>query len=101
MLTKSASSTFLISPLVIRPIFSFNLLLSKVLICSRRTTESLFNPYSSEEISTWVGNLALFICDVIAATITVGLYLFPTSFCIIITGRIPPCSEPTTGLKLA
>ena len=38
---------------------------------------------------------------VIAAAITVGLYLFPKSFCTITTGRIPPCSEPTTGLKSA
>lgn len=36
-----------------------------------------------------------------AAQITVGLCLFPTSFCIIRTGLIPPCSEPTTGLKSA
>lgn len=86
---------------VICPIFSFNLLLSKVLTCSNKTTESLFSPYSSDEISTCVGNLALFICEVIAATITVGLYLFPISFCITITGLIPPCSEPTTGLKSA
>ena len=39
--------------------------------------------------------------EVIADTITVGLYLFPMSFCIIITGLIPPCSEPITGLKSA
>ena len=37
----------------------------------------------------------------IAAQITVGLYRFPISFCIIKTGRTPPCSEPTTGLKSA
>ena len=38
---------------------------------------------------------------VIAAAITVGLNLFPTSFCTISTGRIPPCSEPITGLRSA
>ena len=38
---------------------------------------------------------------VIAAAITVGLYRFPMSFCIIKTGRRPPCSEPTTGLRSA
>ena len=38
---------------------------------------------------------------VIAAAITVGENLLPTSFCTIRTGRIPPCSEPTTGLKSA
>ncbi len=36
-----------------------------------------------------------------AATITVGLYLLPMLFCTIKTGRIPPCSDPTTGLKSA
>ena len=83
------------------PIFSFSLLLSIVLICSAKTTESFFNPQFSELISICVGSFVLFICDVIAAAITVGLYLFPKSFCIINTGRIPPCSEPTTGLKSA
>jgi len=38
---------------------------------------------------------------VIAAIITVGLYLFPTSFWTTRTGLTPPCSEPTTGLKSA
>ena len=38
---------------------------------------------------------------VIAATIIVGLYLLPISFCTMSTGRSPPCSEPITGLKLA
>ena len=37
----------------------------------------------------------------IAAQITVGLCLFPTSFWITSTGRTPPCSEPTTGLRSA
>ena len=31
----------------------------------------------------------------------VGLYLLPTSFCTTRTGRMPPCSLPTTGLKSA
>ena len=55
----------------------------------------------SESISICVGSFVLFVCDVMAAAITVGLYLFPISFCIIRTGLIPPCSEPTTGLKSA
>ena len=63
--------------------------------------ESDFNPNSSDSISMCVGNLFLLTCEVIAAAMTVGLYLFPISFCIISTGRIPPCSEPTTGLKSA
>ena len=40
-------------------------------------------------------------CEVIAAAITVGLYRLPVSFCTISTGRIPPCSLPTTGLRSA
>ena len=43
----------------------------------------------------------LSVFDVMAAAITVGLYLLPTSFCTIRTGLIPPCSEPITGLKSA
>ena len=38
---------------------------------------------------------------VMAAAITVGLKRLPTSFWIISTGRTPPCSEPTTGLRSA
>lgn len=45
--------------------------------------------------------LRLVIFEVIAAQITVGLCLFPTSFWMISTGRMPPCSEPMTGLKSA
>ena len=42
-----------------------------------------------------VGSFALFMRDVIAAQMTVGLCRFPMSFCIISTGLTPPCSEPT------
>lgn len=83
------------------PIFSLSLHLSIVLICSASTIESVFNPHSSELISMWVGILLLPLWDVIAAAITVGLCIFPTSFCIISTGLTPPCSDPTTGLKSA
>ena len=38
---------------------------------------------------------------VMAAAITVGLNRLPKSFCTISTGRTPPCSLPTTGLKSA
>ena len=31
----------------------------------------------------------------------VGLYLLPTSFWIISSGRTPPCSKPTVGSKSA
>ena len=36
-----------------------------------------------------------------AAAMTVGEYLLPTSFCTTSTGRTPPCSLPTTGLRSA
>lgn len=83
------------------PIFSFSLLLSIVLICSVSTTESAFKPLSPVAISIWVGNLFFPVCEVMAAAMTVGLCLFPMSFCMMMTGLIPPCSEPTTGLKSA
>ena len=41
------------------------------------------------------------ICAAITSKMTVGLYRLPASFCKIMTGRTPPCSEPTTGLKSA
>ena len=51
--------------------------------------------------SIWVGSLALSCRLVMAAAMTVGLYRLPMSFCTISTGRTPPCSEPTTGLRSA
>lgn len=90
-----------ITPESTSPIRSFNLLLSMVRICSSNTTEFLERPLRIASISIWVGSLALSFWLVIAAAITVGLYRFPISFCTIRTGRIPPCSEPTTGLKSA
>ena len=36
-----------------------------------------------------------------AAAMTVGLWRLPVSFCTISTGRMPPCSLPTTGLRSA
>ena len=49
----------------------------------------------------WVGSLALPIWLVMAAAITVGLCRLPVSFWTMSTGRIPPCSLPTTGLRSA
>ena len=83
------------------PIFSFKRTLSIVRICSKRITESFKSPTWLAETSMWVGSFAFDILLVMAAAITVGLYLFPTSFCTMSTGRSPPCSEPTTGLKSA
>ena len=48
--------------------------------CSSKITESFTMLHRLTGSSTWVGSLALFILDVIAAHITVGLCLFPTSF---------------------
>ena len=39
--------------------------------------------------------------DVMAAAITVGLCRLPISFWTMSTGRMPPCSEPTTGERSA
>ena len=83
------------------PIFSRSLRLSMVRICSSSTTESLERPQFLESSSIWVGSLDFSFWLVIAAAITVGLYRLPTSFCTISTGRTPPCSEPTTGLRSA
>ena len=83
------------------PIRSFSLRLSMVRICSSRTTESLESPQCSADRAMWVGSLDLSFWLVMAAAITVGLNLLPTSFCTISTGRTPPCSEPTTGLRSA
>ena len=49
----------------------------------------------------WVGSFALPVCEVMAAAMTVGLCRFPVSFCTMSTGRTPPCSLPTTGLRSA
>ena len=56
-----------------------------------------FRPVSS----MGVGSCALFIWLVIAAAITVGECRLPMSFCTMSTGRVPPCSLPTTGLRSA
>ena len=52
--------------------------------------------------SICVGNL-VFLCSVLVKgkTIVVGLYLFPMSFWIIITGLFPFCSLPIAPLKSA
>ena len=80
------------------PIYSRKRRLSIVRICSSRMTESLSSP-STSFTSVCVGNFA-FVCvlPVMAAIMTVGLWLFPISLEMISTGRMPSCSEPTTGL---
>ena len=87
--------------IIMVPILSFNLLLSIVLSCSINMIEFFDRPFPSASMATCVGRSALFFFDVIAATMMVGLYLFPTSFCTTRTGRTPPCSEPVTGLRSA
>ena len=59
---------------------SFRRFLSIVRSCSSRTTESLSISYIVAFNSICVGSFALFILEVIAAQITVGLCLLPTSF---------------------
>ena len=91
---KGASSSSL-------PIFSFKRCLSMVRTCSKSTMESFCRPVRSAWSAMCVGRFVLSRWLVMAAAITVGLNRLPTSFCTISTGRTPPCSLPTTGLKSA
>ena len=62
---------------------------------------SSFCIYSSVHAACkFTGRLFFFLEDM-GTVITVGLYLFPVSFCITRTGRIPSCSEPIIGLRSA
>ena len=81
--------------------FLLNRDLSIVRNCSNNTIESRSKLQYFAGKSTCVGICVLPNLAVIAATIIVGLYLLPISFCTMSTGRSPPCSEPITGLKLA
>ena len=58
-------------------------------------------PLLCAESPMCVGSFAFPIWEVIAAAMTVGLCRLPVSFCTISTGRTPPCSLPTTGLRLS
>ena len=49
----------------------------------------------------WVGSRALPVWLVMAAAMTVGEWRFHVSFWTMSTGRVPPCSLPTTGLRSA
>lgn len=83
------------------PQYSTNRRLSMVLIWLRRIAESLFTAASGAVTITSVGYSLTPIEVVTAATMTTGLYRFATSFWMITTGRVFPCSEPTTGSKSA
>ena len=58
-------------------------------------------PYCRAASSMWVGSLAFPVFEVMAAAMTVGLWRLPVSFWTMSTGRTPPCSLPTTGLRSA
>ena len=96
-----AASTFSITALSTRPMRSRRRFLSSVRICSSRMTESRGSPLPWAASAIWVGSFAFPSCDVMAAAMTVGLCRLPVSFCTISTGRTPPCSLPTTGLRSA
>lgn len=74
------------------------LLLSRVLsivrIWLRRTTESDSSPVSLAKMQTFVGYSFLAKLLVMQAMIVTGLRSLPTSFCIIKTGLVLPCSDP-------
>ena len=65
---------------------------SKKLHLLKAVSYTHLDVYKRQVLSRWL---------VIAAAITVGLNRLPTSFCTISTGRTPPCSLPTTGLRSA
>ena len=88
-MARSTAARVLLSSL---PIYSPSRALSIVLICSSRTVDSVLRPLVF--IVTWVGRVAFVFRLVIAATMVVGLYLLPISFCKIKDGRVPPCSLP-------
>lgn len=98
-LTLIARLIFPIVFLFTRQTYSVSRVLSIVRICSSKTMLSWGKP--SANIFTCVGILAFECRLVIAATIVVGLCLFPISFCNMSTGRNPPCSLPFTGFKSA
>ena len=98
-LTAIAESTFSISSVSSRPIFSRSRRLSKVRICSKSTTESLVSPYFCAESSICVGKRALLTCEVMAAAITVGCSGCPCrSARSARAGRLPVhCRPPDSG----
>lgn len=81
------------------PIFSLSLVLSMVRICSSSTTLSLGRQYFSLGSSMCVGSFAFVSREVVAAAITVGLYLLPISFCKTKTGEYRPVRCPQRGLN--
>ena len=94
-----ASLTFFKSSSLILVIFSNNLDLSNVLICSINAIDFLSKPLVLLN-KTWVGKFFLDNFEVIGITIVVGLYLFPLLFCITRTGLIPSCSLPIVGVSI-
>ena len=100
MLINTASSIFFMVSSESIPMHFFNRDFSIVRICSSIATESLSGSVSLLML-TWVGNLECLSLVVIGAIIVVVEYVLPMSFCMMTTGRLPPCSQPTTGLRLA
>ena len=72
-----------------------------VRICSSRIMESLLSPTLPPAMLMWVGSFALPVWLVMAAAMTVGEWRLPVSFWTMRTGRVPPCSLPTTGDRSA
>ena len=83
------------------PICSRRRRLSMVRICSSRITLSRLRPTLPPAMLMWVGSRALPVWLVMAAAMTVGEWRLPVSFWTMSTGRVPPCSLPTTGLRSA
>lgn len=70
--------------------------------CSQVAIVSIVNPDVPALKRTWLGyTLDLFEASVHGTTIITGLLLLIASRLTTITGRIPACSDPRFGLRLA
>ena len=96
--TPNASSTRRISSGGMIPARSRRRRLSRVRICSVKMILSFARPQRSARTLICVGSRFLSWRLVMAAAMTVGLCRLPISFWMISTGRMPPCSDPSTGL---
>ena len=74
--------------------------LSMERIWLRRTADWVSRPPSGGVRSTSVGKGGFLNCEVMAATMVMGLYWFEMSFCKIKAGRVFWISVPSVGSKL-
>src|SRR6266511_2313089 len=71
-------------------------------ICSQTTTESIVRPPFPLATRAWLGySFFLLAASVIGQTTTTELFLLIASRLTTTTGRVPACSDPSTGDKHA